>query len=265
MVTPVMLLLSSINDRYAYDRPVDVSYLSRADRNLITTEAERLGELANSENIMVAEDRFGNTMVDNMQVSNDKMVEVSWATAVIINRIREAYDVYKKAGISVNQSASVDNEDLGADAAILRLEGNPKYVYIYVYNIMEARGMDFSSKIRKITELYTAIIGHTGVTLDSGKAQARVDRFKLQSTVQLWQGLVISDMLKHGMPGIVVKPADIYKAASELDNLGFYGFVNPLKMYMEFSGSRITRKVGVNIAPEVTAFLDKVVRSGGVV
>lgn len=265
MVTPLMLLLSSINSRYEYDRPVDIMYLSRTDRDLIVSEVERIGKMAtNDDTILTTEDCYGQTIADTAQVVNDSVVEISQPTAMLLTRIREAYSVYQKVSPSGLAANEMELDDLGADAVILRLEGNPRYIYIYIYNIMESKGMDFRSKMMRIMELYTAIVGHAGVSLDTGKIQQLVNRFELQSTVQFWQGLLMSDLLKHGFAGVSVTQSDVYKVGEELRSLGFYGFVNPLQMYMDFSGSRISRKVGVNIDQEVIDFLDKVVRSGGI-
>lgn len=265
MVTPLMLLLSSINERYEYDRPVDTMYLSRTDRDLITAEAERLGKMATDDNIiLMTEDCYGHAIADTAQVSNDTVVEISRPTAMLLTRIREAYAVYQRVSPNNNATDEIELDDLGADAVILRLEGNPRYIYTYIYNIMESTGMDFQSKMMCITELYTAIVGHAGVALDSAKIQQLTSRFELQSTVQFWQALLLSDLLKHGFSGVTVSKDDIVTVGNELRSLGFYGFVNPLKMYRDFSGSRISHKVGVNIDQEVIDFLDKVVRSGGV-
>lgn len=265
MVTPLMLLLSSINERYEYDRPVDTMYLSRTDRDLIISEVERLGKMAMDENtVLMTEDCYGREIADTAQVVNDSVIEISRPTAMLLTRIREAYAVYRKVSPASGTSDEVELDDLGADAVILRLEGNPRYIYTYIYNIMESTGMDFRSKMMRITELYTAIVGHSGVALDSTKTQQLTSRFELHSTVQFWQALLLSDLLKHGISGVTVSKEDIAMVGSELRSLGFYGFVNPLKMYRDFSGSRISRKVGVNIDQEVIDFLDKVVRSGGI-
>ena len=262
MVTPLMLLMSSINEKFEFDKPVDTMYLSRSDRDLVVSEADRLGRMSKDDSIILTtEDVFGNTIVDTAQAVNGRIVEISLATAMILTRIREAHDVYSNVG--VNESADIDGSDLGTDSVIMRIEGNPHFVYTYVYNLMTSTGIDYTAKINKIAELYTSIITHLGVSHDDASTRKLVERFSLQSNVQFWQELIMSDMLKHGYTGNVVSAGDIKTVKDELRSLGFYGFVNPLKMYLDFSGARVTRKVDVNVDENVVAFLEKIVKSGG--
>lgn len=268
MITPLMLLLSSINQQYENDSPVDTTYLNRSDRKLILEEADRLGRMATDENIiMMVHDRFGVQMADTAQVMDDHVVDISLATAMMLTRIATSYEVFKKSVSSMDvrsKGEEADDDDLGTDSVILLLEGNPRYVYSYVYNLMITRGVNYSAKIMKIVELYTSIISHMDMTISVEGNQNTASRLELQSTYQFWQGLILSEMLKHGLTGNTVTFEDIHTVKQELSALGFYGFVNPYKMFMDFSGSRISRKVGVNIDPEVVDFLEKIVRSGGV-
>lgn len=264
MVQPLMLLLSSINKDFGYDHPVDVMYLNRSDRSVIMGEADRLGRMVTDENyILMTTDSFGRPVVDTAQVVNDKMIEISQSTAVLLTRLQEAYRVFKKA----NSTAVIEEaaDDLGADAVILRLEGNPRFVYIYVYSVMESKGLDYSTKIGKLAEVYNAIIGHSQASVNTDKLQFLMQRFELQATEQFWLRLLMSDIMYHY--GSIVSPLtvkDLETVKSELRELGFYGFVNPYKMYTEFAGARVNRKLDVNVSAEVTDYLKKVVRSGGV-
>lgn len=264
MIQPLMLLLSSINKDFGYDHPVDVMYLNRSDRSVIVSEAERLGRMVTDDScILLTEDAFGKAVVDTAQVINDRMIEISQPTAMLLTRLREAYTVFKKA--STNTVVEEDADDLGTDAVILRLEGNPRFVYIYVYSVMESKGLDYLSKIGKIAEVYNAILGHSQVEVNTEKQQFLLQRLELQSTEQFWIRLFTTDMMRHF--GSIIEPLTpnvLTTVKSELRNLGFYGFVNPYYMYTEFLGARVNRKTDVNVSPEVVTYLRKVVRSGGV-
>lgn len=266
MVEPLMLLLSSINKDYGYDHPVDIMYMSRSDRTTVMREADRLGRLAcNSDVIFMGEDTFGNPIVDDGQVvGGSRMIKISPATQMLLMRIQEAYKVFRKYNAH-SGDVETESSDLGADSVILRLEGNPKFVYIYVYSVMESKGLGYATKIGKIAEVYNAIVGHTQLSIGEENIQFLLNRFELQSTEQFWCNMLTSDLMSHN--GGLAEPitaADLEVSKKELKDLGFYGFVNPYKMYMDFSNSRVNRKLDVNVRPEVIEFLRKVVRSGGV-
>lgn len=264
MITPLMYLLSGINQEFIYDHPVDIMYLDREDRTIVLSEATRLGTMVNDpEQIVLTEDLFGQTIVDNVQNVGDRMVEINMATAIVLNRVREAYLMLQKD--AEDALTSDQGDDLSADVAVLRLEGNPRYVYIYVYDVMRSRGMTYKEKILHIAELYSTILGSVKTTLDTTKQNFLYQRLELQSTFQFWRGLVMSDMMRHGLGAeVTVTNEDIAVVQQELSNLGFYGFVNPFKMYNDFAGARVTRKVTANISPDVITFLEKVIASGGV-
>lgn len=263
MVQPLMLLLSSINKEYGYDHPVDIMYLNRSDRSLVMSEADRLGRMSLDEDLVVmTTDVYGKPVVDTEQVVNGKYIKISDATAMMLTRIQEAYKVFKKS--SANTVVDESTDDLGADSVILRLEGSPKFVYIYVYSVMESKGMDYSAKIGKLTEVYNAIIGHSQTTSNTDKFQFLSSRFETQSTEQFWLRMLMSDIMLHSGTSIApLTSKDLDVVKQELRLMGFYGFVNPQKMYEDFANSRVNRKIDVNVSPEVTEYLRKVVKSGG--
>lgn len=266
MVQPLMLLLSSITKDFTYDHPVDIMYMNRSDRTTVFHEADRLGRLAYNEDVIImGEDIYGNPIVDDGQViGGTKMVQISQPTQMILTRIREAYKVFKRYSTASNEEDR-DSTDLGADSVILRLEGNPRFVYVYVYSIMESKGLEYTTKIRKISEVYNAIVGHSQVSVGGENTQFLLNRFELQSTSQFWCSMLTADIMAHS-GGIVspVTPEDLKVVKKELRDLGFYGFTNPYKMYTEFISSRVNRKLDINVQPEVVEFLRKVVRSGGI-
>ena len=103
------------------------------------------------------------------------------------------------------------------------------------------------------------------MTIGGEDTQFLLNRFELHSTSQFWCSMLTADLMAHG--GGIVSPVtekDLEVAKKELRDLGFYGFVNPYKMYTEFVSSRVNRKLDVNVQPEVIEFLRKVVKSGGI-
>ena len=262
MITPLMLVLSCIKEDFGYDNPVDIMYLSRSDRNLLQSEIARLREIVfDEENILMTEDRNGNAVCDTVQVRNGAIVEILPETAILLTRIRECMDVY-----SAESKVQVGEDDvLDTDAVVLRLEGNPKYVYIYTYEVMENPSLNYDAKISRLSELYSVIVGHTTVSSgESEKQSLSMKRRELHSSFNFWQRLIMHDYMTQN--AAVIQPMDearLARVKEELHSLGLYGFVNPLQMYSDFAGARVNRKSVVNIDSEVLDFLYKVIRSGG--
>lgn len=265
MITPLMLLLSSINERLGYDYPVDTMYLNRANRTLILNEATRLGNLVSDDGlILMTDNAFGEAVCDTAQVINNAVVEVSPFTAVILTRLRRCFEVFKD---SLQTAAKDESEiyDLDTDSVILRLEGNPRYIYSYVYSVMENNAYSYDHRIMQLAELYNVIVGFTASPVARLKQDDLVRRLMLQADLSFWQKLFYNDWIKRVLkepPTLGME--DVEKTKVELKSMGFYGFVNPWKMYSEFSNSRINRKVELNVSEDVTLFLRKVVLSGGV-
>lgn len=263
MMTPLMLLLSSINSSLEYDHPVDTMYLSRNDRNLLLREAARLGKLVYDDSqILMTTDLFGNDVCDTAQIVNNAVVEVSPATAVILTRLRKCVDIFKNNMQAVEDDGSYD---IDTDTVILKLEGNPRYVYAYVYMTMENNSLDYRSRIMRLAELYNALVGFNPQGTIGDKQSFLVSRFKDQGDLSFWQRLIYHDWMQRDLT--VPAPVSIETlrvAKRELRDMGFYGFVNPWIMYTQFAGARVNRKVELNVGEEVTQFLRKVVLSGGV-
>lgn len=263
MVTPLMLLLLCLDENLHYDKsPLDLSYLSRPDRTLIVSEAMRLGRLANDPDvILMTEDRFGNPMVDPEPFVNGRFIKLSYPTTIILEHIREAANIFSKGFSEV--APTEDVVDLSEDNIVLRIEGNPKFVYVLVKDIMEAKGISYREKIDKLASIYRTIENSSGVDTNASNHKL-VARMELQSTLAFWQRVVLAGMTRHDLGEVVViTEKDIACIKKELQDLGFYGFVNPLAMYNDFASSRITRKVNVNIDEEAKTFLHKVILSGG--
>lgn len=261
-----MLLLSCIDENYNFSKPVDTMYLNRVDRALINSEVKRLGTLVSSDDvILMTEDAFGNPVCDTVQLINNNVVDISPLTAVILTRLRQCYPVFQ-ASVQETSTSEIEARDLDTDAVILRLEGNPHYIYNYVYGVMENTTISYSSRIAQLSELYNALIGFSIMTDNTDKRSGLLTRLTLQSDIAFWQQLFYTDWIHRTLAAPnAIGVADVEVTKKELKGMGFYGFVNPLKMYNDFIGSRVNRKVELNVSDEVLNFLGKVVMSGGAV
>ena len=263
MITPLMHILSCLDEEYKAGAPIGMLHLNRSDWDLIVTEAKRLGSLFSDETkIWITESPAGLSVVSEVQVIDGSPVNLNPYTALLLTRVYECFPLYlRELG---KLSVDVVEDDLSADAVVLRLEGNPRYVYVYVYNTMELPSLSYEAKILKIQELLFTILRHSVVQSNNLINDASRNRLEMHSRFGYWKGMLMSDYVKHN--GTVAPPFTLdtlETMRAELKNLGFYGFVNPLQMFMDFSGARVSRKVEVNISSEVIAFLMKVVASGG--
>lgn len=263
MITPLMHILSCLNEKFEISSPISMLYLSRNDWDLIVGEAKRLGANLNDEDkIWITDSPTGKKMVSDVQVVNGVPVNLSPFTALLLTRVWECFPIYVKELASL--STDVVEDDLSADAVVLRLEGNPRYVYNYVYNTMELPSLSYSAKIAKIQELLFTILRHSVVQTEAGVTEATQSRMELHSHLNYWRGMLLSDYVTYyGTVPPCFTESTVEVIRSELSDLGFYGFINPLQMYMDFNGSRVARKVEVEINDEVIEFLSKVVQSGG--
>lgn len=263
MTTPLMLVLSSITPTLGYDHPVDTMYLNRNDRAFLLREVARFGKLiADDTTIITTRDAFDDEVCDTVQVINGTVKDISQATAVILTRFKKCYEVFKTS----SQAAEDDSvRDLDTDAVILKLEGNPRYIYSYVYNMMENTALDYDARVLRLAELYNALNGFTSGVSISDKQSFLIGRFQAMGELAFWQRLIYFDWMHQtlSMPEPVTM-ATLKQVREELLSMGFYGFVNPWAMYTEFSNSRVNRKVELRIADDVISFLRKIVLSGGV-
>lgn len=263
MITPLMHILSCLNSQYAIGAPVDILYLNKQDRNLIISEACRLGSiLTEGEDIWVAPSPTGIDMVCQTQVINNEAKTLNPYTALLLTRVKNCFPKYYQEVDSTKVESS--DEDLSTDAVVLRLEGSPRYIYMYVYNVMEMPSLSYDARIEKLRELLLTIQSHVAVVEDVEASATLTSRLELQSKLSYWKGMLLADYITYfGSLPEEFSDGTIATVRKELQDLGFYGFVNPLKMYQDFSGSRVSRKVQVNIEDWVVAYLTKVVLSGG--
>lgn len=263
MITPLMHILSCLDEKYEVGSPVDTLYLSKSDRELIIKEACRLGSLFDDENkVWITNSNTGLPMVAEVQALAGSSKSISPYTALLLTRALSCFSTYTQEMDAV--SAAVADDDLSTDAVVLRLEGNPRYIYVYVYNIMELPSLGYDAKIMRLKELLVTIQSHS-VIKDTEPRDSRLrQRMELHSKLSYWKGVLMSDYVKYyGALPPKFSEGTIDCIRAELNDMGFYGFVNPLQMYQEFNSSRVSRKVDVNIDEDVVKFLTKVVLSGG--
>ena len=263
MITPFMHILSCINEKYEMDAPVDILYLGRRDRDLIISEAKRLGSIfSNESKIWIENAGQENEYVSEYQAVAGKAVTLNRYTALLLTRLLKCYRVYfKEFNIVV---AEMLDEDLSEDAVILRLEGNPFFIYTYVFKVMRTASLNYDAKIAKLSELLMTIKAHSVVEQDGFYDSRLRSRLVLHSQLSFWKGMLMSDYIQiYGEVPESFTEDTIKVIRKELLDLGFYGFVNPLDMYWRFNSSRVTRKINVSVDDSVVDFLTKVVKSGG--
>lgn len=264
MITPLMHILSCLNEDYVIEEPVDIFYLNKVNRDFIIDEARRLGSYFSDDNkLWITDSITGRRMVSDVQVISGFSRELNPYTALLLTRVWKCFEKYQ---YEVNVSSTDTNvtEDLSTDAIVLRLEGNPKYIYVHVYNIMETPSLSYDTKIARLADLLTIIRGHS-VIKDTQVGNARLlKRIELQSNLNYWKGMLFSDYIEmYGITPPNFSEDTISTICDELTDLGFYGFVNPLEMYQQFSSACVSRKIEVSISEEVIDFLTKIVLSGG--
>lgn len=261
MITPLMHILSSLNDKYETDEPVNILYLNKSDRDLILSEAERLCD-------RILDDNMVATMgghVFNTQYYGGQAITLNPYTIGLLERMIQCAKVYKSRGASASETVEADS-DLSAQSTVLLIERNPDHIYYYVYTVMSAPNMTYEAKIQKLSELLIVLNTHSGSDIgpkiDNSAFMARIE---LQSSLTYWKSMLMCDVMRASgaLPEEPFTESTIDTIREQLRFLGFYGFVNPLKMYQDFSGSRVERKSDVNIPSEILVFLAKVIQSGG--
>lgn len=270
MITPLMHILSCFNEDYAIENPVDVLYLNRKDWELIVTEAKRLCSLVTDEDALFSIDSpTGYTMISPTQSIAGTATNLCPYTALLLTRLKSCVPVYLREVNTVSIEEAED--DLSTDAVVLRLEGNPRYIYYYVYSVMEMSSMSYDAKISKLKELLNTVRSHvlTQTAIFGGEdanpqQKKLLQRLEMQSKFNYWKGMLLQDYIMYygSVPPEFTR--DTMKTIKrELWDLGFYGFVNSFQMFLSFTGSRVTRKRDVDIDEWVITFLTKIVLSGG--
>ncbi len=261
MITPLMHVLSCLDENYEVDKPVDILHLSKSDRDVIIAEARSLcSTVLNPDIVCMMDDH-----VYPVQYSGDNSIDLNIYTVALLERIQQCARHYIEHLKDTGKRDSSD-DDLSTQATILRLEGNPDHIYYYVYKVMETAALSYDAKIAKLSELLAMLNAHGGEKLGRAVKDSELPaRLELHSQLGYWKAMLMSDIMRNTleMPTVPFTKDTIGIMRGQLAELGIYGFVNPLKMYQDFSSSRVTRKVTVNIPDKVLIFLSKVVQAGG--
>lgn len=266
MITPLNYLLSGYNESFEYDSPVDIkTYMNDDDYKFVIVETDALIHRLRA-NISMGTDALGEEMVDRLQLVNSEVKEIDVYSALLLNRALLAAKRYEQEGQRKEEPDQVLN--LENNNIVMRIEGNKYYVYTFVYAVMTDKALQFDKKIQKIAHILELVENYGehsyGDASVEDEQNLRVDRLKLLSNSSYWMNMLTLDHLKHfGTPGPAFKEDTLRVVRSELKEMGFPGFVNPIKMYYDFVSARVKRKTEVNVDNEVLTFLKRVVRSGG--
>lgn len=264
MITPLMHILSCLDDKYKAEHPVSIQYLSHADRSVIVNEALRICKLVQDPDAITM---YDSKTVYTTQYYGDQDFEINPYTAVLLERIQQCASVYVTAieSTGLNEEEEGDT-DLSSQAVILRLEGNPGYIYSYVYKVMESKSRSYAHKITVLSDLLNTIASTiTSENTGSELPHSTLMKLQLQGSFNYWKAMLTADIVRHTakLPEEEFTPKTIEVIRSDLRNLGIYGFVNPYKMYTDFNNSRVHRKTSNNINVNVINYLVRVIASGG--
>lgn len=262
MITPFMYLLSGYNDSLTYDSPVDLSTLGMSDKDIavIRREAKLIARnLSDEIKTSLDETPNGELIVSENQYACGGVTTINAYTALLLERVRKAIKPFQQFH---SRSDSVEVPDLTGEI-ILRIEGNPYFVYTFV-NATLASNLPFNKRIAKIKDVLDMI--RDNAAMSEGTAaynEHDLHRLELHGHKSYWERMLYGDYVRYyGCVGPVENDL-IRTIRNDLATLGYAGFVNPIKMYQDFSSSRVKRKVTLNVSDDVILFLDRIVRSGG--
>lgn len=263
MITPLMLILSSLNEKYEMDKPVNILYLSKSDRDIILSEANRICELVLDPMVIATMDGH----VFPTQISGDNSITLNPYTVAFLERVQACARVYQEQiRVKVKDEVDENDDDLSTQTTVLRLEGRHDYIYFHVYRVMESPSLSYDTKIAKLAELLAMLNAHGGEKLGRvAEDTAFPRRLELHSNIGYWKSMLMGDVMRrtHSMPEEDFTEKTVEIIRKQIEALGLYGFVNPLQMYRDFSSARVGSKTNVNIPDWVLVFLGKVVQSGG--
>lgn len=268
MITPLNYLLSGYNESFEYDVPIEISaYMSDRDCDFIKGEVSRL-ENRVKRDVSMATRSDGSSFVDRTQLVNGEVKDIHPYTALLLERIVRAVEPYKD---STRIRGSNDTAiDMHSNNIVMHIEGNPNFVYTFVYTTMMDKTLRYKKRIEKINDIRDLIVNYGerasgGRTVEDDKS-ASMGRMRLHSHKNYWKSMLIFDYYRiYGVRGPEFGDEVFDIMHDEAKEMGFPGFVNPLKMYMDFVSSRVSRKTDLSIDGEVVRFLERVVKSGGVV
>ena len=270
MITPVMLMLSSISSDLSYTQPVNTMYLNQDDYDIIMSEVQRLtsilrnpsrvspllSEYTEEENNLYSSGAY----VPEWRPSTEQMIHYEYKTIhpgtwVILNRLYHCSKLFEERNVSY---VSFDTETI-----LLNLESNPDYIYSYILKVMRSTNWDYPYKMSMFADLYSKI--QMSIQDESSTIDGTVHRLKQMSELKFYQKLIYTDYLTaFGQFPPPITLSDLYVIRDELKELGLYGFCNPLELYNQFALSRVQRKTKVNISSDIVDLIRKILLSGGV-
>lgn len=281
-----MYILSGYNKSFQYEEPISLSYLRLDDENAILSSVSQIKEIIDT--LSLNDEYWYLSRAGVKQITRIDVVQTrgySEYTIALLNRVRDAF----ASGKLYDQQDKANTLDLSLDMKQLlyRLEGNPDFIYRYVYNTFKTHQENEQSKgkgsrkeriidnsIEKLTELYQIIMQSSGeynlTPQDEQEDAKRIERLQLHSDFSYWHRMLLNDHIryfdsfyydKYNLPET---QEDLIKTIrKDLKDLGIVGFVNPIQMYEEFKSSRVERKLGVQIDSDVKEFLRTTILSGG--
>lgn len=204
MITPLMHILSCLTEDYRVTGPVDTLYLGKSDRELVISEAKRLCSMVMDENVLYfMPSDTGLSMACTTQNIAGTAKAISPFTALLLTRVRECVPVYLREVDTV--VTEITDDDLSTDAVVLRLEGNPSYVYYYVYNIMRTPSLSYEARIARLKELLLTVQSHVVTQSpvfgeesgNSPQKRALLSRLEMQSKQSYWAGMLLQDYIRY--------------------------------------------------------------------
>ena len=200
MITPLMLILSCLDENYEMDKPVNILYLSKSDRDIILSEASRLCDLVLDPMVIATMDGH----VFPTQISGDTSITLNPYTVAFLERVQACAKVYQEQ-LRVKSKSSTDesDDDLSAQTTVLRLEGRHDYIYFHVYRVMESPSLSYDTKIAKLAELLAMLNAHGGEKLGRVAEDTELPRrLELHSNIGYWKSMLMGDVMRrtHAMP-----------------------------------------------------------------
>lgn len=262
MISPLMYLFSCLDEGYNVDEFISLRNMTSSDQKLIRTEAHRLCSIVCNPDRIFFDDYTG--FAGDVQCVGSTTFEPSPATRCMLTRLKEVATKFEK----VYNSAEVLEEmssDLSSNRVVLEIEHRDTYAYNFVSSVISSTA-PWEKRIAKIKEVCDVLQSRATVSDKDTQVTATYSRSELHSRMSYWARLWVYDYIQYNhCPFPETITADTFqRVASELRQLGFAGFTNPLIMYQDFNSSRVESHTEVKIAPEIIAFLDRAYRSGGV-
>lgn len=264
MITPVMYLLSCLTENYEKDKFIDVSYLNNDDHQYLMNEVSRIGS------ILMCESESGPLFeemaiepspifkFDSTALIGDRSFSLNPFTLALLSVLRECYQKFTTISSGITAET-----DLGSDIVILSLERNVNNAYRIVCEIIENSTLTTTDKALKLKTLYTSALAAKQNQQDVEMYdQEALIRLETLSKASYWAELLMRKNLELG--GETDKPVTVEtlkEVRKDLKSIGISGFADPYKMYVDYTDSRVHRKVAANLSSDMLLYLSRVSES----